>query len=94
MVGYDVIARCHTYNSALEVEDDGTKELIEPTLVLPIGSIVGVAFSGLYGKSDDRGEGRQICCFGLQEISRLQLNSIVDFQYIVINVDFMHKMLK
>ena len=56
MVGYDVIARCHTYNSALEVEDDGTKELIEPTLVLPIGSIVGVAFSGLYGKSDDQGK--------------------------------------
>lgn len=49
-----VIAKCHTQYSAFEVESEVNKELIEPTLVLPFGSVVGLAFSGPYGKLDDQ----------------------------------------
>lgn len=51
-----VIAKCHTQHSAFEVESEVHKELIEPTLVLPSGSVVGLAFSGLYGKPDDQAD--------------------------------------
>ena len=49
-----VVAKCHTIHSAFEVEANGKKELVEPTLVLPKGSVVGLAFSGLFGKNDEQ----------------------------------------
>jgi len=48
-----VVARCHSFHSAFEMVENGKKKKIEPTLILPIGSVVGLAFSRCYGYDDD-----------------------------------------
>ena len=49
-----VVAQVNTSASQFEVDANGKKEMIEPTLVLPKGSVVGLAFSKLYGNNDGK----------------------------------------
>jgi len=47
-----VLAECHSFGSAVIMDIKGEAEMIQPTLVLPKGSAVGLAFSGCYATDD------------------------------------------
>jgi len=48
-----VVAQCHNIDATFEFKVNREKKLIEPTLVLPQGSIVGLAYSGGGFAADD-----------------------------------------
>jgi len=44
-----VLAKCHTYDAKLKIVAEGREKWVKPTLYLPKGSVVGLAFSGSTG---------------------------------------------